>query len=272
MESKKWDAGFVNGKIRMIRRGSSTAFRPEDSAGLQAFCRHNTISEVILTANMPDEIREIIRFALQPTTNTVDKLVAASQIESMDENEFWELVERVQWSPNHDYTLGKQRLVRHLRTAERCQAFRETYDQLRFAVSETISEYEVEHATTLVASSDSYEDLVAHIVGLGRSGYESSLRQPDIIFHRAMEGDYSESFSYCVPFPEDFLISSWTWADRQRNRRRQVKHCVQDIRGSVETLLRSHLDKSPSLYHSPLADEIKLAVNAVVTELLGKDS
>jgi len=271
-KNQKWDANFRDGKIRIIQRGETLAeFIPENTSGLRAFCRCNNIGEVILPTNLPDELREIIRFALEPTPNT-GKLGSAPHIEPMVEIDFWSLVERVRWWSDHDYNQGKQRLLRHLCTAERCQAFRETYDYMRHAVSEAIAEYETEHNINIAVGGDSYEDLVAHIVGLGQVGYKNALRNPSTIFHKAETGDYVESFSYCVPFPDDLLVSAWRDSDRRRHRDRQVERCVQDIRDSVETLLSTHLDEHPALYHSPLAYEIELKVTAVVKQLLEKAS
>jgi len=52
--------------------------------------------------------------------------------------------------------------------------------------------------------SDSFDDVTAHIIGLGEAEYDACMANPQRVLDR-MDGDeYTESFSYAVPSGYDF--------------------------------------------------------------------
>ena len=57
----------------------------------------------------------------------------------------------------------------------------------------------------LTAISDSCDDNLAHIVGLGRTEFRRNMESPRLIRERERTKiDYKESFAYCIPFEEDY--------------------------------------------------------------------
>jgi hypothetical protein len=51
---------------------------------------------------------------------------------------------------------------------------------------------------------DGFDDLIEHIIGLGREEYEKVLKHPDLAQKRVNSGQYKESFAYCFPYKEDY--------------------------------------------------------------------
>jgi len=51
---------------------------------------------------------------------------------------------------------------------------------------------------------DSWSDTLAHTVGLGRHEFMRCMYEPQRLVDRANKGDYKESFSYALPYSEDY--------------------------------------------------------------------
>ena len=56
----------------------------------------------------------------------------------------------------------------------------------------------------LPVGDDSYEDLRAHIIGMGRKEFQKVMRNPELAYDRAVDGKYTESFSYAIPSRSDY--------------------------------------------------------------------
>ena len=54
------------------------------------------------------------------------------------------------------------------------------------------------------ACCDSWDDTLAHIVGLGEEEYKKNITEPERIIRRYRDGEYKESFSYCIPYISDY--------------------------------------------------------------------
>ena len=51
---------------------------------------------------------------------------------------------------------------------------------------------------------DSWDDVRAHVIGLGKDEYDKVIANPQLIIDRERNGEYVESFAYCIPFAEDY--------------------------------------------------------------------
>ncbi len=111
----------------------------------------------------------------------------------MTETLFWQIVDEMSW-PETDPDDVKFRFMK-AHSIEEAEQFREIYIRKR---------------NELVAASgkdfccDSWDDTLAHIIGLGEEEYQRHIDDPELIVTREQAGDYTESFSYCIPYIHDF--------------------------------------------------------------------
>ncbi len=111
----------------------------------------------------------------------------------MDEREFWSIVSEIGWPKTH-YDAGKRWFMEHV-TPERAGEFRELHSAMRSTLRRVANSDAV---------CDSWDDTVAHIVGLGEDEFRRHCDDPSLIAKREADGQYRESFTYCIPFQEDY--------------------------------------------------------------------
>ena len=123
----------------------------------------------------------------------------------MNRDEFWAIVESVGWGTiDTDYKRGKQVLLKALPTLEECDAFGQHRLDVESALSDAIDYWCALRDTSLGLGDDSFDDLCAHIVGLGREEYERNLANPSLAQKRAESHAFEESFAYCEPHDTDY--------------------------------------------------------------------
>jgi len=119
-------------------------------------------------------------------------------------NDFWKLVAELNWGCKADgpgkttnYKATKKTLMQKLDRAG-VESFRNTFDGLRSPL------YKALDKAVEGTGDDGFGDLLAHIIGLGKEEYERNLANPKLAQTRVNESRYEESFSYCIPFDEDY--------------------------------------------------------------------
>ena len=133
--------------------------------------------------------------------------------EVMSEYEFWGLVDSIGWgTKTTDCSAVKKHLL-HTLTPEKMTGMRDWFAGLRGNLYDVVEQNDIEGV-----SDDGLSDLLAHIVGLGSSAYIAHLHSFDKIQERATKRDYTESFSYCIPDPDELEcleVSTYQdWANR----------------------------------------------------------
>ena len=111
----------------------------------------------------------------------------------MTEERFWEIVETIGWPETH-YDVAKRRFMETY-PKETAAAFRGLFNRFKGELYERAG---------LTAISDSCDDNLAHIVGLGLTEFRRNMESPHLILEREERIDYKESFAYCIPFEEDY--------------------------------------------------------------------
>lgn len=123
----------------------------------------------------------------------------------MTVDEFWAIVESVGWgSVDTDYKRGKQVLLQALPTLEAKDNYDSHMSHALGALNKAIEGWERSECKELPVGDDSFGDLKAHIVGLGREEWEKVCADPSLAYKRACDYAYTESFSYCTPYREDY--------------------------------------------------------------------
>lgn len=228
-------------------------FLGNDISALRAYCHNYDIKEVVMD-DLAEEHQRVLSAALAPKT-----------VAPMEDDGFWGLVQRVQWP--QDVDRGRRILVNQLGTIERAEAFRDTYTHKYNEVSKALDSVEDDIP---FLGDDSYSDLVAHVIGLGREIFERETSNPQLLVKRAELYDYKESFSYCVPELSDMLPSAQLEQDHQRMRDRAARACANEVRDAVEDILHKHLERCPGMRYSPIKHEVESAVRTTLHNIFEK--
>lgn len=94
---------------------------------------------------------------------------------SVDENYFWEVVERVQWSSDHNYGRIKQELLSLIPQSHR-KALLKLVESINERLYGLIMMSDEELWEDLGLSDDGLGDLSAHIIGLGKTVYDECMK------------------------------------------------------------------------------------------------
>jgi hypothetical protein len=97
------------------------------------------------------------------------------------------------WPVNDTYDAQYRFMKKY--SVEVAEQFSETYKRKR---------NELNKATAIDICCDSWDDTLAHIIGLGEEEYQKNINEPELIVKREHDGDNEESFSYCIPDRYDY--------------------------------------------------------------------
>jgi len=111
---------------------------------------------------------------------------------------FWSTTEPLGWgTETTDYKVIEKRLLRELDRAQ-AVALRGTFHVLEGRLSKAIG------PVVEGLGDDSFSDLLAHVIGLGRGEYERVLANPQLAQARVDAYDFEESFAYALPFESSY--------------------------------------------------------------------
>lgn len=131
----------------------------------------------------------------------------------MKETEFWAIVDQVDWATlsqgPKDCEIGKGRMLQLLPSLEKLEEFREHYDKKSTGLYILLDTWESDvefgdRSREFGLGDDSFDDLIAHIIGLGQNEYAAVSLQPELALQRARKHQYVESFAYCIPNSSDY--------------------------------------------------------------------
>ncbi len=126
--------------------------------------------------------------------------VITDLFENASENDFWKFVSKAQWTKDHDSDRIKKMILQTM-DKESASELNNTYRKLNDTLHRHISN-DVEGV-----GDDSYSDLIAHIVGTGKTLYDAVMRDPSIAQRMVDDRAFKESFSYSFPYPEDWNLN-----------------------------------------------------------------
>jgi len=152
------------------------------------------------------------------------KVLAAAP---MPEAEFWQLVDKLGWRKGADSKAIKKQVMKLLPTYEECESARAAMRKLEGQLYGVITKYEKANDVSAGLGDDSFGDLIAHIIGLGKGEFEASVKDPRRAIERGKKGDYTESFAYCFPYEDDYkkqgnVGAFKEWAQRNQKNYRAV--------------------------------------------------
>jgi len=121
---------------------------------------------------------------------------------TMSEAEFWKITEPFGWGKKtKDFKAIKKALMKKL-SPDQAEALQNRYTELTSTVYDKL--LPIIQESEVWIGDDSLDDLVAHIVGMGKKEYNAVTKNPLLGLKRAEERDYEESFSYALPSEEDY--------------------------------------------------------------------
>ena len=107
----------------------------------------------------------------------------------MNDTKFWEIVEKCGWSKSTDYKAIRKMLEETYSNRELCE-FR---DMLHIKYNKL---YKTLDKVVTNLGDDSFDDLLYHIIGLGREEYDKVMKTTAFGVERAKAYNFVESFVY----------------------------------------------------------------------------
>lgn len=130
-------------------------------------------------------------------------LAVELQPKPMTEQNFWWIIEEAGWGKfDFDYKRIKAYLMGRMdfQTSETfMKAYDKKYSDLERAVDKYLDNRNREHRLPF-SGDDSFGDMIAHVIGLGKEFYEWAVKDPSIIRNLNVK----ESFAYCLPYKQDY--------------------------------------------------------------------
>lgn len=131
--------------------------------------------------------------------------------------DFWTTVAAIGWeTKTTDVDAIKVELMRH--GPEACMALRAEYNAAIRTLSQAAAKAGHDYCC------DSWSDTLSQVIGLGREEFDRNVADPGRLLERMNAGDYTESFSYCLPWPDDFNM--YSFADLRRRGDEVVEACT----------------------------------------------
>lgn len=185
----------------------------------------------------------------------------------MDAERFWQIVERARWAPRFDYRLSARFLREQLSTWEDAKAFANRFGTLRSALYHAAHRLE-SGGGELPVGSDGMDDLIAHVIGLGRAEHEDHLARPERIRERAGQGDFTESFAYAIPYEEHYAPDRDARREESRRRDRVARDIGRDVEAVVVEVLERHADLAQDLRQSTVIHHVQSALRRALQRVL----
>jgi len=122
----------------------------------------------------------------------------------MTNKRFWAIVEQIGWGTKTiDYEAIKAELLEVLSVTEAKEMQNKLHEKEEM-IRNSLESWEEDTGRNIGLGNDNIMDICAHIVGLGKREWEAAIKNPKIIRDRARANDFEESFSYAIPYDEDF--------------------------------------------------------------------
>jgi len=123
------------------------------------------------------------------------------------QNKFWEWVEQMNWGTDFDHQKHQNQSVMQF-SYEDMDKMHDVYREYRSLLAAEIdteirrlrAENKENESGFPYSGDDSFGDMIAHVVGMGKDYYERALKDLDLVRKIVPE----ESFDYCFPFKDTF--------------------------------------------------------------------
>lgn len=118
---------------------------------------------------------------------------------SCSETEFFDIIEQYGWGTKTvDYDAIKRDIMSKF-TKSQSNQLQATFTILYRRLYNFVTLYEKQNDVSCDCGDDSFDDLLSHIIGMGRNEYNNSLDNPGLVIDRAHKYNFTESFAYALP-------------------------------------------------------------------------
>jgi len=159
----------------------------------------------------------------------------------MGENRFWELIDMAKWT-HVNYKKVKMMYVKTISLEEGKKfhsMFLQAINMLDMVAGEKIKN----------VGDDSYNDLLCHIVGMGRDSFYKHVNDFALIQERANDENYKECFAYCIPCEDDY----------GKNNMYSIKHIIKMAKDSQKEIDRIRkMDNREISWLTPINQELSM--------------
>lgn len=143
------------------------------------------------------------------------RLMQALTATAMPESDFWKIVDDLGWGTRTtDYKVIKKQLLRNL-SPNQAASLQTTFAQMQGKLYKALTAWEENGDTWMETGKhgnprsfglgdDSFGDLIAHIIGMGKREFAAVLKNPQLAHDRARKNAFKESFSYALPSTSDY--------------------------------------------------------------------
>jgi len=138
-----------------------------------------------------------------------DVLVPVLKRAAMSESAFWKFIEPFGWgTKTTDYDAIEKAIMRRL-TADQAEELSEAFHRLKGRLYKRVDDWQRDNDRHLGVGDDGFDDLLSHIVGLGKREYDAVMKDPELAYQRAQarygsKDGFEESFSYAIPSAIDY--------------------------------------------------------------------
>jgi hypothetical protein len=117
----------------------------------------------------------------------------------MNQTTFWSIVESSGWgTKTQDHKKLQKELLKKL-TKREAEHVREIFEQLKSKLYDKVTNWEEETENSVGLGDDSFDDLLSHIVGLGKQEYEATMMDPQRAYERARKRLFKRVLCVCPP-------------------------------------------------------------------------
>ena len=128
---------------------------------------------------------------------------------TMTDADFWKAVESVNWDAvkKEKSSTVKARLVK-VWSLEFTKEFRDIMRAKHSLLYKKIEKWEKYTDKSCSLGDDSFGDLIDHIIGLGEKEFTAVMENPELAYNRAVKHAFTESFSYVIPYEDDYKVAA----------------------------------------------------------------
>ncbi len=117
-----------------------------------------------------------------------------------DIDTFWEAVAEIGWgTKTTNYKVVEKAILKNWDN-EFIRSFDGHLGEFRGQLCEKVESFENRNGVSCGCGDDGFSDLTNHVVGLGKEAFEAAMADPMLVVRRGQKYDYTESFSYCIPY------------------------------------------------------------------------
>lgn len=181
----------------------------------------------------------------------------------MDSEQFWAIVAKAEWKDHRKrargFELSKRLLKKVLPTTSMLRDFRERFGAIRFLLDAAVSSWEEATGRTIRVGDDSYDDLLADIIGHGVELFDAVSKSPLLAFEIVERNDVVESFNYAVPYEDEYESHDDELSRRRRRRDAEITHAVEYFSILLEEAVEDAQEKFSVLHKDDVVEALRRA-------------